>query len=280
MRKETMFKLLACLVALSALGYGLQRNVPPRNGPPETVSLRVTALEAEVSSIKLPIEGKWVDTGPIKVVLSDAPTRLVGRMTPRGRLGEQTTATMIWPVSISAPLLKKMGIEKMDVFFIGIAKRVPTTDTIVAVDFTAIQIPAKPGPTDPTKPEPTVPDDGPIIIIQNFNTVARVGKTGRDPKRPEFWLGRPGAELHGTFDLTEAAFRGRDVNVRELQREALKVASSFIDITIPTKDVDSFLDTALRLHREKMHEIVVYFPEYDSYQTADLRGTVSLRVGR
>ncbi len=92
-----------------------------------------------------------------------------------------------------------------------------------------------------------------------------------------FWQGKPGAELRSTFNLREAAFQGRDVNARELKKEAFEVASSFFNF--PLKNVDSFLDTALRLQRENMHEIVIYIPEYDSYQTADLSGTATLRVG-
>lgn len=224
-----------------------------------TVPLRVTALEAELTSIKVPVNGVWKETGPIKVSLSGAPTQLVGRMTPSGPLGERSTAKIIWPVSVSAPLLKELGIAKIDVFLIGIGKRLPYSDSMIGADFTILRIPSLP-----------------LMVIDNYNCV---WKCDQGPKFEEsaFWQGKPGAELRSTFNLREAAFQGRDVNARELKKEALEVASQFFDF--PLKNVDSFLDTALKLQRENMHEIVIYIPEYDSYQTADLSGTVTLRVG-
>ncbi len=224
-----------------------------------TVPLRVTALEAELTSIKVPVNGVWKETGLIKVSLSGAPTQLVGRMTPSGPLGERSTAKIIWPVSVSAPLLKELGIAKIDVFLIGIGKRLPYSDSMIGADFTILRIPSLP-----------------LMVIDNYNCV---WKCDQGPKFEEsaFWQGKPGAELRSTFNLREAAFQGRDVNARELKKEALEVASQFFDF--PLKNVDSFLDTALKLQRENMHEIVIYIPEYDSYQTADLSGTVTLRVG-
>ncbi len=56
------------------------------------------------------------------------------------------------------------------------------------------------------------------------------------------------------------------------------MASQFMHF--PVANVDVFLNTTTRLQKENMHEIVVYIPEYHSYQTADLKGTYTLRLGR
>ncbi|MCS7103930.1 MAG: hypothetical protein NZ992_08680, partial [Candidatus Korarchaeum sp.] len=99
------------MVALGAFGAWILAQIGP-----QTVPLRVTALEAELTSIKVPVNGVWKETGPIKISLSDAPTQLVGQMFPTGPLGERTTARIIWPVSVSAPLLTELGLEKIDTF--------------------------------------------------------------------------------------------------------------------------------------------------------------------
>jgi hypothetical protein len=224
-----------------------------------TVPLRVTALDAELSSIKVPINGEWKETGTIKITLSNAPTQFVGRMTPSGPLGETTTATIIWPASISAPLLKELGLESVDVLLVGVIKRLPYSDSAIGSDFTVLKIPRLP-----------------LIVVDNYNCV---WQCDQGPKFQEsaFWQGKPGAELSSNFNLTKAAFQGRDVDALQLKREAFKVASSFFDLPV---DVNAFLENSLKLQQGNMHEIVVYIPELNYYQTADLKGKVTLRVGQ
>lgn len=255
--RRKVVTLAVAVVALGTLSAWIWAQVGT-----QTVPLRVTALEAELTSIKVPVNGVWKETGTIKISLSDAPTQLVGQMTPSGPLGERTTARLIWPVSISAPLLKELGLEKVDAFLIGVGKRLPYSDSMIGADFTVLRIPSLP-----------------LIIVDNYNCVWRCdqGPKGSVEEKSAFWQGKPGAELSSTFNLREAAFQGRDVNALELKREAFEVAKSFFSFSL--KDADSFLDKALKLQRENMHEIVVYMPELDSYQTADLSGTVTLRVG-
>jgi hypothetical protein len=106
-----------------------------------------------------------------------------------------------------------------------------------------------------------------------------VWQCDQGPKFQEsaFWQGKPGAELSSNFNLTKAAFQGRDVDALQLKREAFKVASSFFDLPV---DVNAFLENSLKLQQGNMHEIVVYIPELNYYQTADLKGKVTLRVGQ
>lgn len=88
-----------------------------------TMPLKVTALEAELTSIKVSVNGEWKETGPIKITLSDAPTQFVGRIIPSGPLGERTTATIIWPISVSAPLLRELGLERIEACLVGVGQR-------------------------------------------------------------------------------------------------------------------------------------------------------------
>ena len=44
---------------------------------PTVVPVRVVEIEAEVSSIKLPIQGEWKDTGPIKVQVASGATQFL-----------------------------------------------------------------------------------------------------------------------------------------------------------------------------------------------------------
>jgi hypothetical protein len=219
-----------------------------------TVPLRVTALDAELSSIKVPIAGEWKDTGPIKISLADSTTQFpVGQLDPRTK-----RATIVWPVSISAPLLKELGLEKVDTFLVGVAERFPNNVGILTIDFTVIDIPGIPS----------------IIVANSNGCIICIVILGQD--KEAFWRGEPGSEFRGKFDLSAEAFPEADV--RRLQQEAFAMASRFMHF--PVANVDVFLNTAIRLQRENMHEIVVYIPEYNSYQTADLRGTYTLRVGR
>jgi len=226
-----------------------------------TLPLRVTALEAELSSIKVPVNGKWTETGPIKITLSNAPTQFVGQIVPRGSRGERTTARIIWPVSISAPLLEKLGLKRVEAYLVGVGKRLPYSNSLIAADFAVLRIPGLPFQ----------------IVIDNYNCYTEC-RQGPEIQESAFWQGQPGAELRGRFNLKEAAFYGQGVNARELKREAFKVASSLFDF--PITDVEAFLDRTLKLQQENMHEVVIYIPELDYYQTSNLEGTATLRIGR
>ena len=93
----------------------------------------------------------------------------------------------------------------------------------------------------------------------------------------EVWAGKPGAEASSSFGpLDEETFRLLDV--KQLVEESFTIANQFIHF--PIEDTKAFLNTVISLIREKQHEVVVYIPEYRSYQTADLKGTATLRVER
>jgi len=217
----------------------------------ETVPLRVVALDAEFSSIKVPINGEWKETGPIKISLASTSTQFGGQLTP-GR----ETATLVWPVEISAPLLEELGLERVEAILVGLGKRRPNSESMIGVDFTVLRIPGLP-----------------LIVVDNHCCITcnkEIRSVG------PFWQGKPGAELQGGISLRSEIFQ--EVNALELKREAFKVASSLFNF--PLKDVNAFLENTLKLQQESLHEIVVYMPELDHYQTADLTATVTLRLGR
>jgi hypothetical protein len=219
----------ALVVLLGSVGIGIWAQMGVG-----TVPLRVTALDAELSSIKVPIAGEWKDTGPIKISLADSTTQFpVGQLDPRTK-----RATIVWPVSISAPLLKELGLEKVDTFLVGVAERFPNNVGILTADFTVIDIPGIP-----------------LITVDNINgCIICIVILGQD--KEAFWRGEPGSEFMGKFDLSAEAFPEADV--RRLQQEAFAMASRFMHF--PVANVDVFLNTAIRLQRENMHEIVVLHP--------------------
>lgn len=247
--RRKLVTVAVAVVALGALGAWIWAQVGP-----QTVPLRVTALEAELTSIKVPINGEWKETGPIRITLAGDPTQAF----PIGKLDtRQQSGVVIWPVSISAPLLKELGLSKVETFLVGVGKRAaPDVDSMAAVDFTILRIPG-------------IPD----LVVTNGCCIICFARS--TPIGEQFWQGRAGAELRGEFHFRDDLFDRTDM--RAIAIEAFQVASSFMHF--PLKDVNTFLSTSLDLIRRNSHEIVVYMPEFNSYQTADLTGQVALRVG-
>lgn len=235
------------VVVITALGITLTLAL----SGPRTLSFQVTALDATVSSIKVPVNGEWKETGPIKVSLTSPST-----IYPAGKLDRANKrAVVIWPVSISAPLLKELGLEKVDTMLVGVAKFVqdsPDVIDMLTVDFTVLKIPGIPS-----------------IVLVNVNNNKKY-ILASEPLAP-------GTELSGKFEPTEDCFR-KGVDVRSLAQESFAIADQFMNF--PVEDVGTFLDTVINLSRQNLHEIVVYIPEFNSYQTADLEGTDTLRIGR
>jgi hypothetical protein len=241
--------LVVLAVALGAVGVWIWAQVGAK-----AVPLRVAALDAEISSIKVPVNGEWKETGPIKVSLAEPTTQLF----PSGKLyPARQSSVVVWPVSISAPLLEELGLGKIETFLVGVGKRAdPNTDSMIAVDFTVLRIPGLPE-----------------IVLTNGCCIICFARS--TPAGEQFWQGTPGAELRGDFKLREDLFS--KVDMRELAKESFTIADGFMHF--PVEDVDTFLNTVIDLIQRDMHEIVVYIPAFNSYQTADLKGTSTLRVG-
>ncbi len=153
----------------------------------QAVPLSVTALEAELSSIKVPVDGVWKETGPIKISLASPTTQF-----PLGQLDRRTQrATIVWPVSISAPLLQELGLEKVDTFLIGVAERFPGNVGILTADFTVLKIPGLP-----------------LITVDNYNgCIICIVILGKD--KEAFWRGEPGSELANSNYLQRRSLRQR-----------------------------------------------------------------------
>ena len=242
--------LAALVVLLGGVGAWIWAQVGP-----QTVPLRVKALDAEISSIKVPIAGEWKETGPIKVSLAGP-----GSQFPVGKLDVRNQrAVVVWPVSISAPLLRELGLGKIETFLVGVGRRQsPDKVDMTTSDFTVLRIPGLPS-----------------LVTANFNVWIFLSSPNAD--REDFWAGKPGTEATGGFGpFDEETFRNLDV--RQLVKEGFSVASQFMHF--PIEDTETFLDNIVKLAKERQHEIVVYIPEYNSYQTADLKGTATLRVER
>jgi len=245
------FVTLAVLVAaLGALSAWMWAQVQPA-----TVPLRLVGLEGELSSIKVPVNGEWKDTGPIKFSLAGP-----GLQAPVGQLDpKRERATVVWPVSVSAPLLEELGIGKIDTILIGGGQRArPGTDSrsMVTFDFAVLKIPG-------------LPD---LIVANGTCIICVIVIRANDP----FWLGQPGAELGGELKIKPELFE--IVDMLKLARESFALASQFMHF--PIENPDTFLTTTVNLMRQKLHQIVIYIPEFNSYQTAHLKGTATFRIGR
>ncbi len=178
----------------------------------------------------------------------------VGQLDPK-----RERATVVWPASISAPILKEMGLEKIDAALVGVGVRArPGTDSrsMVTFDLAVLRIPG-------------IPD---LVVANGTCIICIIVIRANDP----FWQGRPGAELGGELKIKDEFFE--TVDMLKLARESFTLASQFMHF--PIDDPDSFLTTAVSLMRKNLHQIVIYIPEYNSYQTAALKGRATLRIGR
>ncbi|MEM2126311.1 MAG: hypothetical protein QXQ53_07950 [Candidatus Methanosuratincola sp.] len=61
-------------------------------------------------------------------------------------------------------------------------------------------------------------------------------------------------------------------------KRSISIAAQFM--YLPIKDVDTFVANMYRLNKQTLHEILIYIPEFESYQTADLTGSTALRIER
>ncbi len=227
---------------------------------PRVVPIRVVEIEAEVSSIKLPIQGEWKETGPIKVQVASGATQF-----PLGYLDiRQQEAVIVWPVSVSAPLFKELGFEKIEAMLVGLGTR--KGGSFVSSDLTVLRL-------------PNLPD---IIVAQTWSCV-----TCNIPREvpTAFWAGQPGGEIRGAFAMDKKIWEEVENEVGDkygdllrFVRKAFSIASQFMHL--PVEDIDTFIANAYRLNKQTLHELVVYIPEFGVYQTADLTGMAALRIER
>jgi len=228
--------------------------------PPRIVPVRVVEIEAEVSSIKLPIQGEWKETGPIKVQVASGATQF-----PLGYLDiRQQEAVIVWPVSVSAPLLKELGFEKIEVSLVGLGIR--KGGSFVSSDLTVLRLPNLPN----------------IIVAQTWSCVTC--NIPRDVPSA-FWAGQPGGEIRGTFAMDKKIWEEVEKEAGDkygdplrIVKKAFSIASQFM--YLPVEDIDTFIANVYRLNKQTLHELVVYIPEFGVYQTADLTGMAALRVER
>ena len=244
-------------MVLGALSAWIWAQIAPR-----TVPVRVVELEAEVSSIKLPIRGEWKDTGPITVSLAGKATQF-----PLGQLNvRQEEAVIVWPVSISAPLLKELGFDRIEAMLVGIGTR--KGSSLVSSDITVLRIPG-------------LPD---LVVAQTWSCVT-CNVTPPPAEATAFWAGQPGGEIRGTFKMDEKTWREVEQEVGDRYGDLLRFVKRSISVAaqfmhLPIKDIDAFIANMYKLNKQAMHEILIYIPELESYQTADLKGSAALRIER
>ena len=173
---------------------------------------------------------------------------------------------IVWPVSVSAPLLKELGFEKIEAMLVGLGTR--KGGSFVSSDLTVLRLPNLPN----------------IIVAQTWSCV-----TCNVSKPPEqtmaFWAGQPGGEIRGAFKMDENSWKEIEKEVGDkygdplrFVRKAFSIASQFMHL--PVEDMDAFIANAYRLNKQTLHELVVYIPEFSVYQTADLTGMAALRIER
>lgn len=252
--RRKVVTLVAVVAVLASLSIGLWAQLAPK-----TVPVRVIELDAEVSSIKLPIKGEWKDTGPITVSLASKATQF-----PLGQLNvRQEEAVIVWPVSISAPLLKELGFEKIEAMMVGLGTR--KEGSLVSSDITVLRIPGLPN----------------LVVAQTWSCVA----CSQLPARSAFWEGQPGGEIRGAFKMDEEIWRKVEQEVEDKYGDLLRFVKRSISIAaqfmhLPIENVDDFVANMYKLNKQTMHELLIYIPEFESYQTADLKGSTALRIER
>jgi len=219
----------------------------------QEVQLEVVGLFAQVSSIRVPYYGYWVETGPISVGLSPG---VDGIYTTTLDL-ESGYGEVIWPAHISCPFLHETGVGALDVLFVGTIHMLD--DGLIACFDAAMFEMGEAG----------------WLVVSNKNNV-------QTPERPPDLLeiAEMPAILPGVFvNSSEEFFR-----IRELEwfREDLNSAlDSLAEVTGEDPRSTGFTaDRAMNLYEELYPpcEIVVYFEDTATFAVADLIGEVVFKL--
>jgi hypothetical protein len=209
---------------------------------PETklIGFRFVELKAKISSIKIPVQGKLIKTGPISITLAKP-----------GKLGSMPfcvwnlktrKALVAWPVTVTFPLLKSLGKKSISLTFIGTAFVNQKAKDIFAVGVAVLNMEGLPN----------------IVMCNSDNNKKSDELYPRIYERIEGKLTsvRPG-EL-------------KQYTLESMIKEAFDLAG----VKISQKVLQGFLE---QYSKNPLKELVFYFPETGGFQTADLEGTDTLQ---
>jgi hypothetical protein len=215
----------------------------------QCVGVKITGLDAQVTSIQIPTVPGSPETGPITVSLDPNGSSRVGVHSC-----DYNTGYLYWPVMIDFPLLGSVGRPPVATTLVG--PYFCLYDTVIAaVDF---------GYLDD-------PDFG-QLVFSNYNN----NKKGFPPV---FWCEPSPPLIEGAF--TEECTTFFDSEIKPWLRGAMDEAMwrlRSIDPGVPYFS-PGVLDTIFDMYcNDPSTEIIVYFPQTGTFEGAHLTGTDQLTI--
>lgn len=218
------------------------------------VGIKVRDIDAQVTSIQLPTLPGSPETGTITVSIN--LNENTNCLTGHHQCADET-GYLYWPVVIDFPLLDAYGLDPIPMTLVGpYFSPISMNSSIIAFDFGYIDH----------------PDLG-VAFFSNNN------KNNKSVTISQFCAGLSLPVVEGTFfDIDSAFFHSVEKPwLRDAMDSALTLLQN-LDPTVPNIP-PAVLDTMFSMYcDDPTTEIIVYFPDSVSFETAELTGTDKLRV--